>query len=133
MKEEKRPVNLMTADQRSEILRNELKRIVSIIKKEYNPKKIILFGSLANGKIHQWSDIDMLIVKDTDKRPVDRCIELCKLIHPNVGVDLFIYTPAEYEWLLQEIFSLLVNILKEGKVLYEKRDRRVVKDCTSGV
>ena len=65
---------LMTAEQRSEILRNELKRIVSIIKKGYNPEKIILFGSLANGKIHQWSDIDMLIVKDTDKRPVDRCV-----------------------------------------------------------
>ena len=83
-------MKLLNETERKKSLTNELKRIVSIIKREYKPDKIILFGSLANGKVHEWSDIDLLIVKNTEKRPVDRCIEICKLIHPKVGIDLFI-------------------------------------------
>ena len=108
-------VKLLNVNERKKILKSELNRIVNIIKREYKPDRIILFGSLANGKVHEWSDIDLLIVKDTEKRPVDRCIEICKLVHPNVGIDLFVYTPTEYEGLLEEKFSLLMNILKEGK------------------
>jgi len=126
-------VKLLNVNERKKILKSELNRIVNIIKREYKPDRIILFGSLANGKVHEWSDIDLLIVKDTEKRPVDRCIEICKLVHPNVGIDLFVYTPTEYEGLLEEKFSLLMNILKEGKVLYEKRNRRMAKDRSGGV
>jgi len=121
-------MKLLNANERKKILKTELRRIVSIIKREYKPNKIILFGSLVNEKVHAWSDIDLLIVKDTEKRPVDRCIEICKLIHPNVGIDLFVYTPAEYDGLVKEKFSLLMNILKKGKVLYEERNRGVAKN-----
>jgi len=106
--------------ERKKVLEKEVERIVSIIKEEYSPERIILFGSLANGKVHEWSDIDLLIVKETDKRPVDRTLEICKLIHPKVGIDLFVYTPNEYEALVREKFFFLVSILREGKVLYEK-------------
>lgn len=126
-------MNLSSVGEREESLKSELDRIVSIIKKEYRPDKIILFGSLANGKIHEWSDIDLLIVKDTEKRPVDRCIEICKLVRPGVGIDLFVYTPSEYEGLLRERFSFLMHILREGIVLYEKRNRRVAKNRLGGV
>ena len=126
-------MRLLNGTERRKALKSEIKRIVSIIKKEYKPDKIILFGSLVNGKVHEWSDIDLLIVKDTEKRPVDRCIEICKLIHPNVGIDLFVYTPAEYEGLIKEKFSLLMRILREGRVLYEKRNRRMAKDRSGGV
>jgi predicted nucleotidyltransferase len=114
------PVKLMDQVERKKVLEKEVERIVSIIKEEYSPERIILFGSLANGKVHEWSDIDLLIVKETDKRPVDRTIEICKLIHPKVGIDLFVYTPNEYEALVREKFFFLVSILREGKVLYEK-------------
>jgi len=107
-------------NERKKTLKSELNRIVNIIKKEYDPEKILLFGSLANGKIHAWSDIDLLIVKSTEKRPIERCLEICNLTHPKVGIDLFVYTPAEYKSLLEEKFSLLMKILREGKVLYEK-------------
>ncbi len=115
-------MKLLNLNERRKTLKSELNRIVSIIKSEYKPDKIILFVSLANGKVHKWSDIDLLIVKDTKKRPVDRCIEICKLVHPNVGIDLFVYTPTEYDELVKEKFSLLMRILLEGKVLYEKRN-----------
>lgn len=106
---------------REKVLREELFRIVETIKKEYQPEKIILFGSLASKNINEWSDIDLLIVKETTKRPVERCLEVAKLIQPKVGIDLFIYTPEEYEALLREKFSFLLSVLKTGEVIYEKR------------
>lgn len=115
-------MELVNINERKKILKDELKRIVGVIKDKYKPDKIILFGSLVKGKIHEWSDIDLLIVKDTKQRPIDRCVGIAGLVHPKVGVDLFVYTPREYEFLLKEKFSLLMGILKEGKILYEKRD-----------
>jgi predicted nucleotidyltransferase len=113
-------MKLFTIAERKNLLEEEIHRIVEIIKKDYEPDRIILFGSLAEGKIHEWSDIDLLIIKRTSKRPIERCLEVCRLIKPKIGIDLFIYTPEEYEILINERFSFLVNILKMGKVLYEK-------------
>jgi len=118
-------MRLMTIDERKEFLREELNRIVKVLKEAYDPEKIILFGSLAEDKVHEWSDIDLLIIKETDKRPIDRCIEIAKLVKPRLGIDLFVYTPEEYLTILKEGCSFFTNILKNSKILYEKRDRRV--------
>ncbi|MBM4066199.1 MAG: nucleotidyltransferase domain-containing protein [Planctomycetes bacterium] len=114
-------MKLFTITERKHLLEEEIHRIVEIIKKDYAPDRIILFGSLAEGKVHEWSDIDILIVKRTSKRHIERCLEVCKLIKPKIGIDLFIYTPEEYETFINERFSFLANILKMGKILYEKR------------
>ena len=84
-------MKLFTITERKNLLEEEIHRIVEIIKKDYEPDRIILFGSLADGKIHEWSDIDLLIVKKTAKRPIERCLEVCRLIKPKIGIDLFIH------------------------------------------
>lgn len=114
-------MKLYTAQERENSLKAELDRIVEVLIAEYRPEKIILFGSLADDAVHEWSDIDLLIVKETDKRPIDRNIELFNLLRPKVGIDLFIYTPREYAHLLKEKYSFLLTILKTGKTVYEKR------------
>lgn len=115
-------MQLCDIDTRRQLLNSELERIVTLLKSEYNPEKIILFGSMATGNIHEWSDIDLFIIKETDKRPIDRCIEICKLISPKIGIDLFVYTPKEYDTLLKEKYSFIKQIQKHGKILYEKRN-----------
>ena len=114
-------MKLFTLEERKQSLHAELQRIIEVIKTEYRPEKIILFGSMAGGDIHEWSDIDLLIVKDTPKRPIERTLEVFRLIQPKVGIDLFIYTPEEYEILLRERFSFFLSIQKTGKTVYEKR------------
>jgi len=49
-----------------------LSRIVEVIKEEYDPERIIVFGSMAGNNIHEWNDIDLLVVKRTSKRPLER-------------------------------------------------------------
>lgn len=114
-------MKIATIQERQKSLHEELDRIVGVIKTEYGPEKIVLFGSLAADQVHEWSDIDLLIIKNTDKRPIERTMELVRLIKPKIGIDLFIYTPEEYELLLKERYSFILNVVKTGKTVYEKR------------
>lgn len=115
-------MKLFTVELRKKLLEEELNRIMAILKMSYEPEKVILFGSLAEGKMHEWSDIDLLIIKKTAKRPIDRILEASRLIKPTIGIDLFVYTPEEFDSFIQEKFSFLTDIAKHGKVLYEKRN-----------
>jgi len=114
-------VKIGAVQDREKSLKEELNRIVTVIQNAYDPEKIVLFGSLATDAVHEWSDIDLLIIKKTDKRPIERTMEVTQLIHPRVGIDLFIYTPEEFELLQRERYAFLLNILKTGKTVYEKR------------
>ena len=115
-------MKLFTMEQRKKLLEEELSRVIEILRRDLDVEKIILFGSVADGDIHEWSDIDLLIVKKTTKRPIDRIMEASNLIKPTVGIDLFIYTPDEFRDLMQERYSFFSNVVKKGKILYEKRN-----------
>ena len=102
-------------------LQQALEQYLAVLVKEYQPKQVWLFGSLATGQVHEWSDIDLLIIKDTDKRFLDRSKELFYLLRPQVGLDLLVYTPHEFEQLLQEQPFVQEEIIGKGKLLYAKR------------
>jgi len=81
--------------------------------------KAVLFGSLADGKDSRRSDVDLMIVKETDKRFFDRFDEFSEIndLLRNRAVDLLIYTPQELESISHRPF--IKKILNEGKILYE--------------
>jgi len=107
---------------RKELLQKELKRITRIIIKEYLPDKIILFGSLANGKVHEWSDIDLAIIKETKMRFIKRMQKVGLMTSPKLGVDFIVYTPGEFENMVKDDnYFIKDEILKKGKVLYDKQ------------
>jgi len=64
-----------------EEVKNILSEIVEKLKSEYKPLKIILFGSYAYGNPTEDSDIDLLILKDTNKRRVDRFVQVKRIIY----------------------------------------------------
>ncbi len=101
-------------------LEKELKRILHILKKNYKPEKIILFGSLANGNINEWSDIDLVLIKRSKKRFLDRIGEVIELCSPKLGTDFIVYTPKEFQYLLRVEPFIREEVLKKGKVIYEK-------------
>jgi len=57
-----------------------LKEAINKIIKEFNPEKIILFGSYAYGKPTMDSDIDLMIVMDTDEKPHKRAVPIRKAL-----------------------------------------------------
>ena len=101
-------------------LERELARFVRVLREHYAPQRIVLFGSLATGDVGPWSDIDLVVVKETDRRFLDRTREVLQLLKPTVGVDILVYTPAEFEQLTQQRAFVRDEIVAKGKVLYEQ-------------
>jgi len=98
----------------------EVKNILDQLIRLYKPEKVILFGSLAEGQIHEGTDIDLFIVKsDIPELGVDRIRELDSLIKYNLATDFIVYKPQELEQRLKLGDPFVKIILKEGKVLYE--------------
>lgn len=98
-----------------------LERITEKIKIQYQPGKIILFGSYAYGNTGPDSDIDLFIVKDTKKRHIDRAIEVRKIIsveNKKMPFDLLVYTPIETENRLKMGDDFIRKIITQGVVLY---------------
>jgi predicted nucleotidyltransferase len=90
------PIKTGLAEIRKRKLIDELNRLIPEIIK-LDVEKIILFGSLVTGDIHKTSDIDLIIVKRTDKKFLDRLDEFYSKLNPKVTIDIFIYTPEEFE------------------------------------
>lgn len=103
-------------------LERELDRILGTLVSNYKPLKVIVFGSLANNRININSDIDLLIIKDTDKRYWKRIDEVIHLIHPREAIDIFVLTSQEIEENLRKNNLYLKEILERGEVLYERTD-----------
>jgi len=102
----------------------KLEKVVDFIVLEYNPEKVILFGSYGTKMKSKSSDIDLLVIKKTHKRFVDRVVELIHLVRGQFGfeypIEPIIYTPEEWRY-AKEINSLFIRtVLSKGVVLYEK-------------
>lgn len=108
----------MLFNKRKKILLKELKRIKKELLTKYHPKKVILFGSLLTGGVRENSDIDLVIVKETDKPFIERAIEVALLIRPNVAIDFLVYTPLEFKQMSLGN-NYFFNEINKGKVIYE--------------
>lgn len=97
-------------------LEAELPRLVGALK-AIGVQRIVLFGSMAQGKAGLGSDLDLLVIWDTPLGFMERTIELYRRLQPRVAVDLFVYTPEEMARMADR--PLIRRALMEGKVLYE--------------
>ena len=95
--------------------------IVNRIADNYQPDKIILFGSCARGNAGKNSDIDLLIVKKTDLDMHQRILEIQDIVPHNFPLDIIVYTPEEFEKNKNNKWSFLYRVMKEGKIIYESR------------
>lgn len=100
----------------------QIDQLIKEIVSGYQPEKIYLFGSYINGKITPHSDIDLFIVKNTDKRKIERNWEVRKCIktYPSTGVDIIVYTPLELQDGLQQIINIGKEAVTTGRLMYER-------------
>ena len=85
----------------------------------YKPQKIIFFGSAARGDVHEGSDIDLLIVKETPVRPLERIEEVLQCLPLENPTEPHVYTPREVANRLDQGDPFLTEALQRGTVLYE--------------
>lgn len=99
------------------------KRITRTIVAFCHPERVVLFGSLARGEIHAYSDLDLLVIWDADPAMDvrQRRIALRKAIGPTtIPLDILTMTPAECEKAVSDCRSFTSRILREGRVLYDR-------------
>jgi len=100
-------------------LPSAIERIVE----ELKPEIIILFGSYAYGDPNPHSDVDLLVMMETSASPKERSWAVSRLLLPRpFPVDILIKTPKEVEEALKSGDFFLREILRRGKVLYERNE-----------
>jgi len=99
----------------------EIENIVRRIVEEYRPLKVILFGSYAYGEPTEDSDLDLLIVKETSERFIDRWVRVRELIadaERRIPVEPIVMTPDELDRRLRGGDQFVREIVSQGKLLY---------------
>ncbi|MCL2284207.1 MAG: nucleotidyltransferase domain-containing protein [Fibromonadales bacterium] len=99
--------------------------------KELKPYKVILFGSYAKGTATKDSDLDVLVILDSDEfaKTFDERTKRWDMIYPvvletnrKIALDVITYSKAEYEYLLKDRDFFVREIADTGKVLYERKN-----------
>ncbi|HAX98282.1 MAG TPA: hypothetical protein DCY12_05200 [Candidatus Atribacteria bacterium] len=117
----KKPFKVSTElNNRKKLLNRELKRYIRLLTKHGSPEKLILFGTLARGELHEWSDIDLVVVEETDLPFYQRLRKIRELIQPQVGLDIVVYTPEEFDQLQANSTFFREEIMAKGKIIYEQ-------------
>ena len=97
-----------------------LARLVAALR-AYKPEKLFLYGSWARDEEDEMSDIDIVVVKATEKPFLERLSEAAQYLNEfEKGIDLLVYTPDEMAQMKAQGNAFIEMILEEGKLLYAK-------------
>lgn len=103
-----------------QVTEEKIQEVAQKIAKEFQPEKIILFGSFAWGTPGPDSDIDLFIVKETDNTR-DMAREISGFVFPRLfPLDLIVYRPESVKKSLERGDFFIRDIVTKGKVLYAR-------------
>jgi predicted nucleotidyltransferase len=100
-----------------------ISRICQKIIEAYQPERIILFGSYAYGKPNRDSDIDLFIIKDDPRKPIERNVGIRRIVaeeNKKIALTPMVYTPQEVQYRLSIGDDFIEEILTRGKILYAR-------------
>ena len=100
---------------------NEIDNLIQQIVARIRPQKVMIFGSYAKGTATSESDLDLLVIKETELPMANRADELKPMLsHALIPVDVHTYTPEEVEEYGMEQYSFMNNILNSGRTVFEE-------------
>ena len=95
-----------------------VKRIVA----QFQPDKIILFGSRARGQAGPGSDVDLLVVMHVSGSKREKAIEIAVTLHDiPIAKDVIVVTPDDFKWRSKIVGTIERPAVKEGKLLYDRK------------
>lgn len=104
------------------VTENLLQEITQKIVSRFDPEKVILFGSHAWGTPHQHSDVDLLVMMESDQPQVEREVQVLQACHVRfLPLDIMVRTPQEIAERLRIGDFFIRRILEKGRMLYELR------------
>lgn len=95
-------------------------RLSERIAREFQPERIILFGSYAYGQPRPDSDIDLLVVLPFEGKGFRKSLEILNRVDPDFPVDIVTRRPEDTAQRYAEGDPLIREALDRGRVLYER-------------
>lgn len=93
--------------------------------REFQPEKVILFGSYAWGTPTADSDVDLLVILPFEGKSVFKSVEMRLKLRPRFPLDLVVRTPEKVRERLEMGDDFMKELLEKGKILYEADHCRV--------
>lgn len=88
------------------------------VAREFQPHKIILFGSYATGAATANSDVDLVVIMPFRGSATEQVVAIRGRVEAPFPMDLLVWRPDE----TKKEDSFTQGILREGKIMYEARD-----------
>ena len=99
---------------------NSIREVARQIVERFQPEKIILFGSYANGQPTGDSDVDLLVILPFEGRGLRKSVEILNRETPPFATDLLARRPEDTARRYREGDPLVREALDKGRVLYER-------------
>jgi predicted nucleotidyltransferase len=114
-------VSLKQQSQGELIASETIEGVAQAIAENFHPEKIILFGSYASGTPTPDSDLDFLVVMDSNQPRYRRSGPLQLMFKPYpCAMDILVYTPEEVSKWNGAINHIVTIAHKTGRTLYER-------------
>ena len=107
------------AEVKTAVTLNHIQEIVQQIVAHFHPQKIILFGSHAYGTATVDSDVDLLVMMDTEEKPLHVAARIAAAVDHPFPLDILVFTPSDWAASLKRNGIFATEIMMKGIVLYE--------------
>jgi len=97
----------------------EAERVIEMAKIKIDPILMIVFGSVANGTAGKDSDLDLILVKESNENSFIRSAKArLELEDSNIPIDIIVYTPEEFKEDLSNKYSLAYEAMATGRIVH---------------
>jgi predicted nucleotidyltransferase len=96
-----------------------IREIVQQIVERFRPQKVILFGSYVQGKPTPDSDVDLLVVMETNEQALHAAARISAAIDHPFPLDILVFRPSELKASLERKGVFATEIIAKGIVLHE--------------
>jgi predicted nucleotidyltransferase len=98
---------------------DDIREIVQQIVERFRPQKVILFGSYAQGKPTKDSDVDLLVVMETNEQALHAAARISVAIDHPFPLDILVFRPSELKASLERKGVFATEVMVKGLVLHK--------------
>lgn len=96
-------------------------RVTAVIRDQFRPEKIVLFGSAATGSLRSGSDLDILVVMRSELPPFQSATRIRPALRPSpCPMDILVFTPEEIARWNGVPGHIVTEAFTTGRVVYDR-------------
>ncbi len=107
------------AEARTTVPLEDIQQVVRQIVDRFHPQKVVLFGSYARGEATRDSDVDLLVVMETEENPLHTAARISASIDHPFPLDILVIKPSDLEASFERKGVFAMEVTTKGVVLYE--------------